>query len=110
MSRSDGKSPDSFFSMEPDELKTLVSQVAVAREALGYATYGLPDEEKKIRSFRRSLFVVQDMYEGQKFSDKNVRSIRPSNGLSPKHLSNILGRKASGNIERGTPLSWDLIS
>jgi len=110
LSRAKDKSPDSFFSIEPDDLKMLVSQTAIAREALGSVRYGLPYGESTMKSFRRSLFVVKDMYEDQAFSEKNVRSIRPSNGLPPKYLPIILGRKASEKIEKGTPLSWDLIS
>ena len=60
--------------------------------------------------FARSLFAVTDIMAGEVFTEKNVRSIRPSHGLPPKYLKEILGKKASANIEKGTPLSWDLIA
>jgi sialic acid synthase SpsE len=98
------KTPDSFFSLEPQELKHLVSAVRIVEQAVGEVHYGLTEEEKKSRVFRRSLFVVKDIRKGEAANEENVRSIRPSNGLSPKFLPAILGRKARVNIKRGTPL------
>jgi len=62
------------------------------------------------RRFRRSLFVVEDVKQGEVFSSKNVRSIRPADGLHTRHLAQVLGKRAARDIERGTPMSWDLIS
>jgi N-acetylneuraminate synthase len=101
--------PDSAFSLEPDEFKTMVEAVRTAEKALGKVCYGATQNEKKSRIFRRSLFVVQDMKAGEMFTAKNVRSIRPGNGLHPRYLDVILGKKAGINIDRGTPLNWDII-
>lgn len=103
------ETPDSFFSIEPQELKELVENVRIAEQALGNVHYGLTEEERKSRIFRRSLFVVKDIKKGQVFSLDNIKSIRPSNGLEPSCINTILGRKAKINIKSGTPLSWDLI-
>jgi len=108
LSRKNNKSPDSFFSIEPDELKMLTSQVKAARESLGSVCYGLMYEDT-MRAFRRSLFVVEDIKKGQELTIQNIRSIRPSNGMAPKYLPTVLGRKAKEDMERGTPLAWDLI-
>jgi N-acetylneuraminate synthase len=60
--------------------------------------------------FRRSLFVVEDIRKGELFTKQNVRSIRPADGLHPRHLDEILGRRAACDIERGTPLAWKLVA
>ena len=67
-----------------------------------------PGEEPSL-AFRRSLFVVEDVVAGEVFSAANVRSIRPGDGLAPKHLAEVLGRRAVVDVARGTPLSWSLV-
>jgi len=64
---------------------------------------------KKSREFSRSLFVVEDIKAGEIFTEENIRSIRPGYGLPPKYLKNILGKQATQDIKKGTPLKWDLI-
>jgi len=108
LSRDEG-GPDSTFSMEPDDLRQLVAAVRTAESTLGRVNYGATKPEMKNIVFRRSIFVVEDVAAGAVFDETNVRVIRPGNGLAPKHLEPILGRKAAAPIERGTPLSWDLI-
>jgi N-acetylneuraminate synthase len=103
------KAPDSFFSIEPGELKQLVESIRVAEKALGKVHYGLTGEEQKSKSFRRSLFVVEDIKKGGVFSEGNIRSIRPAGGLEPKYIDAVLGRRAKVNVKSGTPLTWDLI-
>jgi pseudaminic acid synthase len=103
------KTADSFFSIEPEELKELVTNIRIAEKALGRIYYGLTKEESKSKVFRRSLFAVKDIKKGEAFSQENVKSIRPSDGLKPKYIAAILGKKAKRDIKRGTPLSWDLI-
>lgn len=110
LSRKD-KSPDSFFSIEPDDLKNLTSQVLVAKEALGHVRYGLSPSEEVMRKIRRSLFAVEDIKQGEILTKDNIRSIRPADGIAPKHLFDVLekGKRAKVDIERGTPLAWELI-
>lgn len=98
--------PDSKFSLEPDELKEMVDSIRIAEEALGGVDYSLTGKEEASKVFRRSLFVVEDVAAGEEFSEKNVRCIRPGFGMAPKFLPEVLGRRASVAIERGTPLSW----
>jgi sialic acid synthase SpsE len=69
----------------------------------------MTDKERTSRVFRRSLFVVQDMQQGGQFTADNVRSIRPGHGLHTRFLDQVLGRRATTNIARGTPLSWELV-
>jgi pseudaminic acid synthase len=101
--------PDSAFSLEPDEFKAMVSAVRDVEKAVGRVNYELTANEAASRIFRRSLYVVQDMKAGEAFTLRNVRSIRPGHGLPPKFLPEILGRSASRDIFRGTPLSQELV-
>ncbi|MFA4991107.1 MAG: pseudaminic acid synthase [Candidatus Omnitrophota bacterium] len=99
------KTPDSFFSIEPEELRTLASGVKEIGKALGKVHYGLTEGERKSRVFRRSLFVVKDMKKGELFTEGNVRSIRPAHGMHPRELGAVLGRTAARDIKKGTPLA-----
>ena len=103
------KGPDSAFSLEPAEFKAMVDAVRVTELSLGEVRFGPGSHETSSLAFRRSLFVVEDMKEGEVFTEKNVRAIRPSHGLHTRHLPEILARRAARDIARGTPLSWDLV-
>lgn len=103
------RSPDAAFSLEPEEFKAMVKSVREVEKALGEVSYELTEKMKKSRELSRSLFVVKDIKAGEIFTGKNVRSIRPGYGLHPKHLKNILGKKAKKNIKRGTPLNWNFV-
>jgi len=100
---------DSSFSLEPQEFKQMVDCVREVEKALGKVTYDLSDKIQKNREFSRSLFVVKDIQEGEFFTEDNVRSIRPNFGLEPKYIKEIIGKKSSTKIVRGTPLSFDKI-
>ncbi|MCK4791557.1 MAG: pseudaminic acid synthase [Desulfobacteraceae bacterium] len=103
------KTPDSFFSIEPHELKDLIDNIRIAEKAIGKVHYGLTDEEKKSMIFRRSLFVVKDVKAGEKVSNENIRSIRPGCGLPTKYIEKVIGRTFKKDLCKGTPLNWDLI-
>lgn len=105
--RADG-GPDSAFSLEPEEFSAMVGAVRTAERALGRVHYGVSDEEAASRVFRRSLFAVEDVKAGEPFTAANVRSIRPGHGLHPRHLDDILTRRAARDIARGTPIDWSL--
>lgn len=107
--RADG-GHDSAFSLEPLEVAQLVDDCRTAWQALGTAGYERKQSESRNLVFRRSLFAIKDIAAGEPLTTKNVRCIRPGNGLTPKELPAVLGRKARAAIARGTPLSWDLIA
>jgi len=109
LSRADG-GPDSAFSLEPEEFKAMVDAVRTAEKALGSPQFAAGKREANSLRFRRSLFVVEDVKQGDLFTKQNVRSIRPADGLHPRHLGEVLGQRAACNIERGTPLSWDHVA
>lgn len=107
--RADG-GPDAGFSLEPGEFAQLVEDCRTAHAALGTPLSQRKGIGEANAQFRRSLYVVADIKAGEAFSDENLRSIRPGLGLAPKHLPDILGRKASQNITYGTPMDWSLIA
>jgi len=106
--RSDG-GPDAGFSMEPEEFSAMVRKIRNTEEALGKVSYELTDEQLAGRRGARSLFVVQDIKKGERFSSENVRSIRPGNGMHTKYYDDVLGRRARSDLVRGTPLRWEHI-
>jgi len=108
LGRADG-GPDSSFSMEPAEFKTMVADIRLVEQALGRVNYEPTPSERNSLVFRRSLFVVTDIKKGEALTTSNVRAIRPGQGLHTRHLKDVLGRKAVCDITRGTPLSWKLI-
>ncbi len=103
------RGPDSAFSMEPQEFKTMVKTIRNVEKALGRVRYGASKQEAENRIFRRSLFVVKDLNAGELFTIENIRSIRPAFGLHPRYLKEILGRKANRDISVGTPMNWDIV-
>lgn len=104
LARADG-GPDSAFSLEPDEFERLVTDCKRAWLALGQVSYDLQGCERGSAVFRRSLYVVADIPEGDELTPANVRSIRPGFGLAPRYLPEMLGRRAGRPLKRGEPLS-----
>lgn len=97
--------PDSSFSLDFDQFKEMVKAVREAEKAIGKVFYkeDIPDTAER-GMVGRSLFVVEDVKEGEKFTDSNVRSIRPGYGLHPKFFPDVIGKQATMNLKRGIPL------
>lgn len=107
--RADG-GVDSAFSLEPDELRQLVTETERAYLAMGQVSYELTPKEAKSLQFKRSLYVVRDMAAGEPFTPETVRSIRPANGLHTRYYDDVLGKTATQDIPAGTALNWNLVS
>jgi N-acetylneuraminate synthase len=108
LARADG-GPDAAFSLEADELGELVQAARTAWQSLGSASYEVKPSERQNLGLRRSLYVVEDIAEGEPFTARNVRSIRPGGGLAPKHYRAVLGGRAVCDLTRGTPLALDMV-
>jgi len=108
LSRND-PGPDTEFSMEPAEFADMVSQIRTVEQALGQVHYGPTSREEYGRQFRRSLFVAEDISAGEEITERNVRSVRPGQGLHTRHLEEVVGRRAREALEKGTPLSWEML-
>ncbi|UTA68409.1 pseudaminic acid synthase [Emticicia sp. 21SJ11W-3] len=103
LSRAEG-GVDSAFSLEPDELKSLVIETERAWQSLGVIQYGVQESEKKSLLFKRSIYVVKDIKSGEAFTEENLRVIRPGDGLPPKYYEGLLGKISHTDLKAGTPL------
>lgn len=101
---------DSEFSALPDELTQMVVACRAAWAARGTVFYGPMPRESHSKMFRRSLYIVKDLAAGEILTRDNVKSIRPGFGIAPKHLPEVLGRRAARALPRGTPVSWDVLA
>jgi N-acetylneuraminate synthase len=108
LARADG-GPDAAFSLEPQELEALVHGVANAFAALGTGSEQRAEVEKANTVFRRSIYAIRDIGQDETLSRDNLRVIRPGFGLAPKHLPDVIGKKAGRPIPRGSALTWDMI-
>jgi len=101
---------DAAFSLEPREFRELVDGSRRVWESRGEARYGPhPSEHVSVRE-RPSIYVVHHVRKGEHFTDQNVRIVRPSGGLAPKHYAAILGRRAAYDIDGETPLAFDMLA
>jgi N-acetylneuraminate synthase len=101
---------DAAFSLEPSELKQLVEETHTAWQALGHVKIGPTYGELGSLAFRRSLYICEDLEVGDVLTTINLRAIRPGNGLSPKYLDKLLGKRVIHAVKRGTPMRWDLVA
>ncbi|MBQ4236790.1 MAG: N-acetylneuraminate synthase family protein, partial [Treponema sp.] len=105
MDRSIG-GPDAAFSMTKDEFAEMVKRVRETEECLGQVNYELSDKMKKNRKFARSLFACADIAKGEIFTEKNIRSVRPGDGCSPKYLPELLGKTSDRVYKFGEPIVY----
>ena len=108
LSRADG-GVDSHFSLEPDEMASLVTESECAWKSLGQVTYEPTEQEETSLVFRRSLYFVRDLEEGETITTQHIRRIRPGHGIAPRYEDMIIGRKVITAVTRGSPVSWDLL-
>jgi pseudaminic acid synthase len=108
LKRADG-GVDAAFSMEPQEMKALVEEAKNVFDSLGVIQLDAQSAELKSRTFKRSVYVSEDIKAGQSFTVKNVKVIRPAFGLAPKYFEEVLNASAKTDLKKGTPLTWEMI-
>lgn len=106
--RADG-GVDSTFSLEPEELKSLMVESERAWQSLGKVSYGPTEAEKKSLIFRRSIYIAEDVKAGEVLTKQNLRCVRPGLGLPPKFFDLLLGRRVNADAKKGTPMDWTLL-
>lgn len=107
--RRDVGGPDADFSLEASEFRSMVAEIRNVEKALGRITYELTDNMKCSRRNARSLFISADVKAGDRVTEENIRSIRPGQGLEPKYLGNVLGKRFANAYRKGTPLRWECL-
>jgi N-acetylneuraminate synthase len=105
LSRAEG-GVDSAFSLEPQEMKSLVEGARRAYQALGKVSYGISEAEKNSRIFKRSIYAAKDIKAGEMFTPDNIKIIRPGDGLHPRYFESILNKHATIDIKKGTPVTF----
>ena len=109
LNRSEG-GVDSAFSLEPDELRSLVIETERAWQSLGRVQYGPTKAEEKSLIYRRSIYISKDVKAGDILTDQNIRIVRPGHGLHPRFLPMVIGRTAQRDLRKGEPLDWGMLS
>jgi len=104
-----GGGPDDSFSLELKELKQLCVGAKTAWESLGKIDYGRKSSEQGNVKFRRSLYFIKDIKEGEVITKEHVRSIRPGYGLPPKYLNDIIGKKSKHAVAKGAAVTDELV-
>ena len=101
--------PDSSFSMLPSEFKEMVDNIRNVEKMIGKVSYEISEKKKASLKFKRSLFISKDIKKGEVITENNIKSVRPSNGISPKFYYEVLGKKVNRDLEFGTPLLFEYI-
>ena len=103
-----GGGPDDSFSLEENDLEDLCTVTKTAWAALGTVNYERTEAEKGNVKFRRSLYFVRDLKQGDIITQDCVRSVRPGFGLAPKHLDAIIGAKLNRDVSANTPVKTEV--
>lgn len=101
--------PDAEFSMNPKEFKEMVESIRKVESCVGVVDYEIDEKKMNNRKFSRSLFISKSIGKGEVITEEHIRSVRPSDGIKPKHYKEIIGRKAKVNVDFGEPLKWEVI-
>ena len=97
---------DSKFSLEVSKINEFKSELINAHKTRGKIFYGPTKSELPSLKFRRSVYVSKDIKKGEKFSKHNLQIVRPANGLDPKNLKKVIGKKSCQNLSFATALKW----
>ena len=99
---------DADFSLDKKEFSEMIQAVRDAEKLLGKVDYSMTEKKKKSRQFSRSLYVAKDIKKGEKFTEDNIRSVRPGYGMHPKYLKNILGKVSQRSYRFGDRFTYEL--
>ena len=108
LARADG-GVDSAFSLEPHEMRSLVIETERAWQSLGKVSYGPSEADVRSITFRRSIYISEDVKAGEALTTENLRCVRPGMGLPPKYFDVLLGRRVNRDVKKGTPMQWELL-
>ncbi|MFC2035011.1 N-acetylneuraminate synthase [Chloroflexota bacterium] len=99
--------PDHRASLEPQELRALVTEIRTVELALGNGVKRPVQSETNNRLIvRRSLAAASNIPKGTIFTQNILRSLRPANGISPTLIEHVIGRKARRSLMAGQLIAW----
>jgi len=104
-----GVGPDHFYAMEPAELKSYVSAIHEAHEALGSGEKQMLPKEKELGR-REGLYLMRDMNKGETITAADIISRRPASGLRARYVSAVIGAKLIQSVEKDQALNWDVLT
>lgn len=99
--------PDASFSMTPEEFRKMVDNIRVVEKMIGKISYEVTEKKRKSFKFKRSLFISKDIKKGEILTEENIKSVRPSDGISPKYYYEVLGKKVNKDLKFGEPLKFE---
>ena len=105
-----GGGPDDSFSLEEDGLRELCSSTKTAWQSLGKVNYERTEAEKGNVKFRRSLYFVRALKEGDVITENDIRSVRPGFGLPPKYYDKLIGTKIALSVEKNSPVTLESVN
>ncbi|MBU7041989.1 MAG: N-acetylneuraminate synthase [Theionarchaea archaeon] len=100
--------PDHFASLEPEELKEMVTSIREVEDVLGNGIKTISEEEEKIKAVvRKSVVTAQDIPSGVTITEKMLAIKRPGTGLAPRFLQKLIGKKAKTPLKAGEFIRWE---
>lgn len=103
------KGPDYNFSLKDKEISTYIKDIRASSKLLGNNKFTISNSERNYKNYRRSIYASKDIKIGEKFSDQNIKIIRPGYGLDPKYYNLLINRKSPLNIKKFKRISRDII-
>jgi len=100
---------DIDFSLKGKEIKQFRQDIDLAGALFNKKYFFRNHSEIKSRIHRRSIFISRNIIKGEKFTDDNIKRIRPGYGLEPKYYEKILNRKSPMNLFKGEPLKKNIL-
>lgn len=100
---------DLAFSLRGKEIKDYVKTIKESSLMNGKNFFYRIKSEKKNLQFRRSIYAVQDIKKGEKFTKKNIKIIRPGFGIQPVYFEKLINRQSPFNIKSQSPLKKILL-
>jgi N,N'-diacetyllegionaminate synthase len=100
--------PDHKASLDPSELKAMVSAIRNIEQALGSGVKQPSDSEKKnIDIARKSLHLARNIGKGEKLSADDLTAKRPGNGISPMLIDKVIGCSVKTDLMKDTLLKFE---
>ena len=103
------KGLDIEFSLKGKQIKNFKKAINETYQLLGKKKFYRVKSEEKSKIFRRSIFISQDIKKGEKFSNNNIKRVRPSYGLPPIYYEKLLNKKSPTNLHEGNPLKKSIL-